>query len=87
VWRTSAPVVEVGITRWWVLGISRRIIHVLGWHRRDRRMMASALVKFVRGFVRGHSLEKKKKVRRVTKHPKANDTHVFGSAGSGSVQK
>lgn len=65
VWRTSAPVVEVSVTtRWWMLGVSRRIIHVLGWHRRsdrDGRMMASALVKFVRGFVRGHSLKNKKK--------------------------
>jgi hypothetical protein len=39
-------------------------------------MMASALVKFVRGFVRRHSL-KKKKVRRVMEHRKANDTHVL----------
>ena len=63
---------------------------MLGWHGRpdgNRRMMTSAFVKFVRGFVRGHSLEKKKKVRRVAEHPKDNDTHVFGSAGSGSVQK
>jgi hypothetical protein len=91
--RTSAPVVKVGVTRWWVLGESRRIIRVLGWHRRsdrDRCMMASALVKFVRGFVRGHPLKKKKKkgkFRRVIEHPKAEDTHVFGSAGSGSLQK
>jgi hypothetical protein len=66
--RTSAPVVKVGVTRWWVLGESRRIIRVLGWHRRsdrDRCMMASALVKFVRGFVRGHPLKKKKRKEKV----------------------
>ena len=64
VWRTSTPVVEVSVTtRWWMLGVSRRIVRLLGWHRRpdrDRYMVASALVKFVRGFVRGHSSKKKK---------------------------
>jgi len=64
VWRTSAPFVEVGVIRWWVLGVSRWIIPVLWWHRRsggDRGMMASALIEFVRGFVRGHSLKKKER--------------------------